>query len=206
MAKSQPAQPQTTPESDAMDRGKSPYPLKEKVLRLLWWYVGQPVMRLSFHNWYGFRAWWLRRFGARVGHQTRIRPTVRIEQPWNLTIGNDTSIGDRAVVYCLGKVRMGDHVSISQHAHICAGTHDHASRGLPLLKPSITIENDAWIAADAYVGPGVTIGAGAVLGARGCAFKDLEPATIYGGNPCRVLGQREGDWSVTETRKGNENS
>ena len=62
---------------------------------------------------------------------------------------------------------------------------------LPLLRPPITIHEDAWIAADAFVGPDVTIGAGALLGARGCAFGDLEPWTIYGGNPAKVINERE---------------
>ncbi|MFG0257040.1 MAG: hypothetical protein ACF8GE_03965 [Phycisphaerales bacterium JB043] len=183
------------PESESRERrGQSPYTTREKVLRLLWWYLGQPLMRCSFHNWYGFRAWLLRRFGASIGRSTRIRPSVRVEQPWNLTIGDNTSVGDRAQLYCLGIVRLGDHVSISQNAHICAGTHDHESPRLPLMRPPITIEDDVWIAADAYVGPNVTIGKGAVLGARACAYKDLEAGKLYGGNPCRELGERGGSW------------
>ena len=58
----------------------------------------------------------------------------------------------------------------------------------------IAIGDHAWIAADAFVGPGVTVGEGAVLGARAVAFRDLEPWTIYAGNPARRLrsrGQRE---------------
>jgi len=120
----------------------------------------------------------------------RIRPSVRIEQPWNLTIGDNSSIGDRSVVYCLGKVTIGSHVSISQQAHICAGTHDYKMPDLPLIRPPIVIEDHAWIAADAFVGPGITVGEGAILGARGCAFKDLEAWTIYGGNPAKAIAAR----------------
>ncbi|MHC4774963.1 MAG: LbetaH domain-containing protein, partial [Planctomycetota bacterium] len=61
----------------------------------------------------------------------------------------------------------------------------------PLVRAPITIHADAWIAADAFVGPGVTVGEGAILGARGCAFSDLEPWTIYGGNPAEVIKARE---------------
>jgi hypothetical protein len=49
----------------------------------------------------------------------------------------------------------------------------------------------SWVAAEAFVGPGVTIGEGAVLGARGCAFRDLEPWTVYAGNPARRLKLRK---------------
>ena len=39
----------------------------------------------------------------------------------------------------------------------------------------------------------VTVGKGAILGARGCAFKNLDPWTIYGGNPAVKIGPREFD-------------
>ena len=170
--------------------GVSPYTHREKVGRVLWNYMGQPAFRLTFHNWYGVRRALLRLFGARVGRNARLRPSVRIEQPWNLIVGAESSIGDRAIVYCLGRVTIGDAVSISQGAHLCAGTHDFADPAMPLVRPPIVIERRAWIAADAFIGPGVTVGEGAILGARGCAMKDLEAWTIYAGNPARALRER----------------
>lgn len=175
---------------DALSRAQSPYTTREKILRLLWNYLGQPAMRMTFHNWYGLRARWLRLFGAKIGAHSRIRPSVRVEQPWNLTMGDNCSVGDRAVLYCLGRITIGSNCSISQQAHLCAGTHDFTLRSLPLLRPPIIIEDDVWVAADAFVGPNVRIGRGALLGARGAAFKDLEPWTIYGGNPARAIRPR----------------
>ena len=66
---------------------------------------------------------------------------------------------------------------------------------MPLRRPPITIKDDAWIAADAFVGPNVTVGAGALLGARACAFADLDPWTIYGGNPAQAIKPRAYDLS-----------
>jgi putative colanic acid biosynthesis acetyltransferase WcaF len=54
----------------------------------------------------------------------------------------------------------------------------------------ITIGAEAWIAAEAFVGPGVQVGEGAVLGARAAAFRDLEPWTVYSGNPAMPLRPR----------------
>lgn len=180
-----------SPVVDAARRDRSPYSTREKVARMLWAMVQATLFRFSFHNWYRWRRMLARASGAKLGAPVRLRRTVRIECPWNLTMGADCSAGDGVILYCLGPVTIGDRVSISQHAHLCAGSHDHRRPDLPLLRPPITIEDDAWIAADAFVGPGVTVGAGAVLGARGCAFKDLAPWTIYGGNPARPLGPRE---------------
>ncbi len=172
------------------DRAVSPYTRREKILRLLWGYLGQFVFRCTFHNWYGLRSLILRTFGASVGPRVRLRPTVRFEQPWNLTIGENSSIGDWCTVYCLGKIVIGDSVSISQGTHLCAGTHDYAKHDLPLLRPPIVIENEVWLAADVFVGPGVTVHEGCVVGARSCVMKNLPAWTVCAGYPARVLKPR----------------
>ncbi|HEX2838687.1 MAG TPA: hypothetical protein VHN77_11220 [Phycisphaerales bacterium] len=177
--------------SDAvLDRAVSPYTTREKVGRVLWNYLGQKAFRCTFHNWYGLRNALLRFFGAKVGTPVRIRPTVLIEQPWNLAIGNNSSIGDRAIIYCLGPITIGEHVSISQGAHLCAGTHDYRKLDMPLLRPPIVVRDFAWIAADAFVGPNVEVGEGVLLGARACAMKNLDPWTIYAGNPAQPVKAR----------------
>lgn len=181
---------QSAADAELARRGESPYSLGEKLARAVWMRIGQWVFSLTFHNWYGVRRAILRAFGAKVGSRVRVRPSVRIEQPWNLAIGANSSIGDRAIVYCLGSVTIGDDVSISQGAHLCAGTHDYRTPAMTLIKVPIVIGRDAWIAADAFVGPGVRVEAGAILGARGVAMKDLEAGWIYAGNPAVKIKRR----------------
>ena len=187
-ADASPAIPPTAVPDDS--RHISPYSTREKVGRMLWAIAQASLFRLSFHTWNGFRAWLLRRFGATIAPGVRLRRTVTVECPWNLSIGESSSVGDGAVLYCLGRVAIGRRVTISQRAHICAGSHDYRRADMPLLRPPITIGDDVWIAADAFVGPGLTVGEGAILGARACAFKSLSPWTIYLGNPCQPVRPR----------------
>ncbi|MEQ9095020.1 MAG: hypothetical protein RIE32_02020 [Phycisphaerales bacterium] len=176
--------------ADPNDRGKSPYTLKAKIARVLWGVVQATLFRGSFHNWYGLRRALLSLFGAQLHPTVRIRRTVHIEIPWNLTMGEDSSVGDRAILYCLGPVTIGSRVVISQGAHLCAGSHDYTLRSMPLLRPPIVIEDDAWIAADAFVGPAVRVQEGAILGSRACTMRDLEPWSIYVGNPAERVKDR----------------
>ncbi len=169
----------------------SPWTFREKVLRAIWMLLGKPLFRVSFHNAYGFRAWLLRLFGAKVGKGARIRPTVNVEIPWNLDIREGATVGDYAILYSLGTITIGERTIVSQYAHLCAGTHDHTDRRFPLIRDPILIGADAWIGADAFVGPNVRIGRLSVLGARSSAYKDLEPSTVYVGNPARRLKSRE---------------
>jgi putative colanic acid biosynthesis acetyltransferase WcaF len=179
----------TTTEAEA--RHSSPYSTREKVGRLLWAIVQATIFRYSFHNWYGWRAWLLRRFGANVHPESIVRRTARIECPWNLTLGKNSCLGDGAIAYCLGTITIGERVSISQYAHLCAGTHDYTDPAMPLIRPPIVIENDVWIATEAFIGPNVTIGRGAIVGARACVYKDCKPWMIYGGNPARAIMPRK---------------
>ncbi|RMD63039.1 MAG: hypothetical protein D6824_05930, partial [Planctomycetota bacterium] len=100
------------------------------------------------------------------------------------------TIGDYAILYSLGRIRIGDRAILSQYSHLCAGTHDHTNRRFPLIRDPITIGADVWIAADAFVGPNVTVGRLAVLGARSSAYSDLEPEMVYVGNPAKPLKKR----------------
>lgn len=171
-------------------RFSSPWTLRQNIARAAWMITTKLLFRPSFHNWYGFRNGLLRLYGAKIGQQVRIRPTAKIEIPWNIEIGDHAVIGDDAIIYSLGKITLGQRVVVSQYAHLCAGTHDFRYRSFPLLKPPITIQNDAWIAADAFVGPGVTVGAGAILGARSSAFHDLPAFQICIGNPAKAIKKR----------------
>lgn len=54
----------------------------------------------------------------------------------------------------------------------------------------VRIGHDVWIGHGATVLPGVTIGDGAVIGAGAVVSRDVEPYTIVGGVPARVIRPR----------------
>ncbi len=168
----------------------SPWTFKEKLGRAIWMLMGRPMFRMSFHNWYNFRARLLRLFGARIGKGVAIRPTVKIEVPWMIQIDDDATIGDHAILYGLGPIKIGKRTIVSQYAHLCAGTHDYADRTFKLIRSPITVGDDAWIGADAFIGPGVTVGRLSVVGARSSAYKSLPEAQVCVGNPAKPIKER----------------
>ncbi len=188
----------TTADADEIATGQytqmqpeaSPWTFREKVARAIWMLVGKPVFRMSFHNWYGFRARWLRLFGATVGKGVAIRPSVNIEVPWMLHIDDDATVGDHAILYSLGKITIGKRSIISQYAHVCAGTHDYADHTFRLIRAPVTIGNDVWIGADAFIGPGAHVGSLSVVGARSSTYRDLPPRMVCVGNPAKPIKER----------------
>lgn len=174
----------------AANRGSSKYTVREQMRRVLWGLVN-PLFRFSPRILFAWRNFLLRRFGARIGKQVHIYNSAVIYFPWNLEVGDWSAIGEQALIYNLGPVHIGARVTISQRAHLCAGTHDHTDPSMSLLKPPVTVADQAWICADAFLGPGVTVGEGAVVGARAVVVKDVASWQIVAGNPARVVGQRK---------------
>jgi putative colanic acid biosynthesis acetyltransferase WcaF len=133
----------------------------------------------------------LRLFGARIGSNVHIYPSVKITIPWNLTIGSDSAVGENVRLYALGRISIGVRATISQEVHLCAGSHDYLDPAMPLLKRPISVGDDVWICADAFLGPNVKIGNRAIVAARAVVIKDVEDDVIVAGNPARVVKKRK---------------
>jgi putative colanic acid biosynthesis acetyltransferase WcaF len=171
------------------NRKATKYPAGVLVKRFLWGIV-QAAFRYSPRICFGWRRLLLRLFGARMGREVNIYNSARIYMPWNLEIGDWSSIGEEAFIYNLGKVTLGKNVTVSPRAYLCAGTHDHKKSFMPLVFSPITIGDQAWICTDAFIGPNVTVGEGAVVAARGVVTKHVEPWDIVAGNPAKSIGKR----------------
>lgn len=171
------------------NRGARKYTRKELCLRLLWGF-GKLVFRLTPRPCFGLRRVILRTFGAKVGSDVNIYPSALIYYPWNLEIGDASSIGEWALVYNLGRVRIGNRTTISQRVHLCAGTHDYQNPAMPLIKPPIEIGDEVWVCADAFVGPNVTVADRAIVAAASVVVKDVLVGDIVGGNPAKYIKNR----------------
>ena len=174
----------------AQNRSASKYSGKEMLCRVLWGLVAPLFFRCSPRILFGWRSFLLRLFGAKIGRCVHVYNTATVYMPWNLEIGDWSSIGEHAYVYNLGRISIGSRTTISQRAHLCAGSHDYESPDLPLLKPPISVGDQAWICADAFLGPGVRVGEGAIVAARAVVTRDVEPWVIVGGNPARPIKKR----------------
>lgn len=138
-----------------------------------------------------WRLLWLRIFGAKVNGRPFVHQRVRIQIPWHVTIHDRAALGDRANIYSLGEVEIGERAIIAQEAYLCTGTHDLALPSLPLRVAKITVGADAFVAARAFIMPGISIGERAVVGASAVVTKDVPPGCIVAGNPARQIGIRE---------------
>ena len=174
----------------AANRKASKWTRRELFGRICWELVGSRLFAWSPRPAWGWRRSVLRLFGATVGQAVRIDPTVRITIPWHLSLGDDIGIGERVALYSLGQISIANGATISQNAHLCAGSHDFRGPDMRLTKPPIVIGEGAWICADAYIGPGVTIGEFGVVAARAVVVRDVAAGSVVAGNPAVQVGIR----------------
>lgn len=172
-------------------------PAREKAAQRLWGFV-RPIV-------FGCSPWFARRwrilcvrFASKcydcvsdISSGCSIARTSRIDYPWNFSVGDRSSVGEYAWIYCLDKITIGKNCCIGDDVKLITGSHDVQSPTFVLVTKPITIKDNVWIATGAYVLPGVTIGEGAVVAAGAVVTKDVEPWTVVGGNPAKFIKKRE---------------
>lgn len=173
---------------------KNRHSLGSKIARALWNLVyvfafkWTPEHLALFNMW---RIFLLRCFGARIGRHCVVKSSCEIWQPWNLTIGDYVALSERVICYSVDKIAIGNQTTVSRDAFLCCASHDVASPIMELTAAPIAIGSNAWIAARVIVMPGRNVGDGAVVAAGAVVVDDVEPWTVVGGNPAKLISKRE---------------
>ena len=171
--------------------GAATFTLKHRLERLAFGVAWTVLARWTPAPMHAWRSAVLRAFGAKIGRGCFIYPDIKVWYAANLHMDDAATLGPGVICYSMAKVSIGHKAIVSQRAHLCAGTHSVDDAHFQLMTAPISIGANAWIAAESFVGPGVQVGEGAVLGARAVTVKNLEPWTIYAGNPARQLRERK---------------
>lgn len=114
-----------------------------------------------------------------------------------IVTGKNCWIGVQTVLAAgQGGVFLGDNVLIAANAVLACGNHDFEKLDLTTLDQEyygrpIRVGNNVWIGAQTTILGGVTIGDHAVVAAGAVVNADVEPYTVVGGVPARVLKRIE---------------
>jgi acetyltransferase-like isoleucine patch superfamily enzyme len=113
-------------------------------------------------------------------------------QQSGISIGKNSLIGEYNVIRGQGGVTIGDRVYTSPFVQIVAVNHVFDDPAVPfidqgIMAEGIIIEDDVWIGSGAVITDGVHIGKGAVIAGGAVVTKNVEPHTIVGGVPAKVI-------------------
>jgi putative colanic acid biosynthesis acetyltransferase WcaF len=165
-----------------LKKSKSGLSIKIKLKLALWTFVQNTLFKYS--PLIRPRIWLLNLFGANVNKSCFIHSSAKIYMPWNLKMGEKSSIDFNVIIYNLDNVIIGNFVSIAYMANINTGSHDFTDPHLALVTKPVMIKDGAFIGADVYISPGVSIGLMTVIGARSVITKDMPDNYICYGHPC----------------------
>jgi acetyltransferase-like isoleucine patch superfamily enzyme len=139
-----------------------------------------------------------------VGKHTYGHNNIRVRswgEGYNVYIGNFCSIADNVTIMVGGNHRH-DWVTTFPFGHIHNSIFNQFDgHGHPASKGNVCIGNDVWIGGNVTIMSGVTIGDGAVIAYNSHITKDIEPYTIVGGNPGKIIRKRFTDEQISALLK-----
>lgn len=114
----------------------------------------------------------------------------------SIRLGSHCSVNPFTVLYGHGGLTIGDNVRIATHVVIIPADHVFEDLSEPIRKQGlrrrgIVIEDDVWIGANVVITDGVRIGTGSVVAAGAVVTQNVEPLSVVGGVPARVIKKRE---------------
>ena len=139
------------------------------------------------------RRFFYRLAGIKIGKGSSIHMYPRFYDPRNISIGEDTIVGEHAVLDGRARLSIGNHVAIASEVMIYNAEHNISDEHFRHITGPVVIEDYVFIGPRAIILPGVTIGKGAVVGAGAVVTKDVDPGSIVGGVPAKVIGERKLD-------------
>lgn len=164
----------------------------ERRLKTVFWELVALKLR-----WTGYiPSHYVRRFvyrfwGIKIGKGSAVHMGAVFYYPRNISIGDDSIIGEGAVLDGRDKLVIGSHVDIASEVMIYNGEHDiNDEKFKPVFSP-VTIEDYVFIGPRVIILPGVTIHKGAVVGAGAVVTKDVEEFKVVGGVPAKEIGERQ---------------
>lgn len=144
---------------------------------------------------YPLKSCLLRWAGAEVGTNVRIVSTARFHLSGQLKIGNNSYIGDYALI--LGgdaPVKIGCDVAIGPRVMLVTGSHELYSTpgiaaGIGYSQP-ILVGDGVWLCANCTVLGGVRIADSSIVAAGAVVIEDVEPHACVAGVPAKRIRER----------------
>jgi acetyltransferase-like isoleucine patch superfamily enzyme len=134
---------------------------------------------------------------VKIGARCLIGPfAILMTYGGTIHIGNDCSVNPFCVLYGHGGLKIGNGVRIASGAVIIPANHNYSDPDVPIHRQGvsavgITIEDDVWVGANVTLLDGVRVGTGSIIAAGAVLTCDVEPFTIVGGVPARLIKRRK---------------
>lgn len=146
---------------------------------------------LSFFPSKHIRYWGLKFLGMNLEKNIRFYQGFHIRNPKKIFISEGVSIGPKVLLDGRCGLSIGKNTVLAYDCIIWTLNHDYndihfCGKGSP-----VEIGSNVWICSRSIILPGIKIGDGAIIASGAIVTKNVEPYTIVGGIPAKVIGKRE---------------
>ena len=113
-----------------------------------------------------------------------------------ITIGNNSSIGDESHITAINKIWIGNNVLTGKKILITDNAHGASDYSLISIAPNkcplyskgpVIIEDNVWIGEKSSIMPGVKIGYGSIIAANSVVTCDIPPYSVAAGIPAKIV-------------------
>ena len=104
----------------------------------------------------------------------------------NVQIGKNVVIQTNSLFMSAGGITIEDDVLVAANCQLISNNHAPEEHQILTCKP-VVLKRNCWIGAGATILPGVTVGENAIVGAGSVVTKDVEPNTVVGGIPAKLI-------------------
>lgn len=167
-----------------------------------------------------FRRYYLKLYLKSTGKKLNVESFVKFTGLNNISLGSNCSISFRSTLFahsdgsiligdnfsmnynsCInsaegGQIIIGNNVLIAQNVVLRASDHNFENINISINQQGhnvgrIIIEDDCWIAANAIITSNVIIGSHSIVGAGAVVTSNVEPYSIVGGVPAKLIRNRK---------------
>ena len=194
-------------------------PFKSLILRELKDWLEFFIRNIPGRIGYFFRSFYCNFRFKKPCERNRFEIGMTIEYPKNITVGSYSFFGLDCKIYASefsqikigskvtfnsnvminargkGKILIGNNVLIGPNCVLRSNNHSFKYINIPIkeqgmIEGDILIEDDVWISSNSVILPNCTIGKGAIVAAGAVVTNNVEPYTIVGGVPAKLIKKR----------------
>ncbi|HHB94594.1 MAG TPA: acyltransferase [Campylobacterales bacterium] len=109
----------------------------------------------------------------------------------NFTLNSNSQLGAS-----FGKIVIGDNCAIAPNCVLRASNHNFSNPNIPFREQGhtygeIILEDDVWVSSNCVITANTKIGKSSIIGAGSVVTKDVEPYSVMGGVPAKLIIKRK---------------